>query len=155
VPDVQFLLAGTVSTHAYVQELPRPDNVHLVGTVSESVRNLLLQAADVGLNPLTSGADTNLRIIEYVMSGLETVSTLFGMRGLRGDFTPSVHVCALEDFPRQIRSILEKPSSVTDLESAAERTANRYAWSATMRPLCTLIRNFCDHSKDAIHAIAH
>jgi len=155
LPEVQFLLAGSVSTQTYVRELPRPENVHLVGIVSEQVKNILLQAADVGLNPMTSGAGTNLKIIEYAMSGLESVSTLFGMRGLEGGFAPAVHICGLEDFPVQIRRILTKPSLSADLEAAAVRTAKRYAWSATMRPLCHIINNLRAPAKDTVHATAH
>ncbi len=139
LPDVQFLAAGSVGTQPAVREAPRPDNVHLLGIVSDAVKNLLLRAADVGLNPVVSGSGTNLKLIEYAAVGLETVSTPFGLRGIEEPLDPCVHVCAPEEFPRTIRRVLTQPASSQALADTAQRVAARYDWRAVMRPLEELI----------------
>ncbi len=141
MPEVHFLVAGSVSTQAVVREIPRPGNVHMLGIVSEPVKNMLLRAADVGLNPVISGSGTNLKIIEYVVAGLETVSTLFGLRGLDEDFCPCVHACGLDEFPQGIRRILATPAPEPALAAASRRAADHYAWPVAMRPLAHIVKD--------------
>lgn len=135
LPDVQFLVVGSVGTQAEVRDAPRPANVHLTGIVSEAVKKILLHAADVGLNPVISGSGTNLKLVEYAAAGLETVSTPFGMRGIDEPLEPCVHACAPEEFPRMIRRILTQPSDSRELEATARRIAARYDWRAVMQVL--------------------
>lgn len=139
LPDVQFLIAGSVSTQSAIREQVRPDNVHLLGIVSELVKNVLLRAADIGLNPITSGSGTNLKIIEYVVAGLETVSTRFGVRGLDEDVLAGVHLCEPEFFPETIGQAFSAPASEAVLAAASRRAVERFAWPAVMRPLPEIV----------------
>ena len=40
-----------------------------------------LQAADVGLNPVSEGSGSNVKLAEYAAAGLPVVTTAFGLRG--------------------------------------------------------------------------
>lgn len=80
LPAVHFVLLGSVC-HA-VETWPRPANVGLLGVVSNAEKSHWLDLCDVGLNPVTTGSGTNLKLIEYAAVGVPVVSTEFGVRGL-------------------------------------------------------------------------
>ena len=67
------------------RRLPRPRGARqrrVHRQVIERVKRTLLAAADVALNPVLHGSGTNLKVIEYLASGVPVVSTAFGVRGL-------------------------------------------------------------------------
>ena len=80
LPQVQFVMGGTHGDAFPSHEVP--DNVVFTGQVIERVKRTLLAAADVALNPVLHGSGTNLKVIEYLASGVPVVSTAFGVRGL-------------------------------------------------------------------------
>lgn len=135
IPEVEFLLAGSVSTQKDVRRATKPDNVHLLGPVSEKVKNALLASADLALNPVTSGSGINLKIIEYLAAGLPCVTTPFGMRGLPAGLEPVASICNLEDFPVKIREFLSRPPSVDAIKSVSLRISSEFAWDATLAPI--------------------
>lgn len=135
LPDVQFLLAGTVSTQCSVKAARRPRNVHLVGKVTEKVKNLLLEAADLALNPVISGSGVNLKIVEYLSFGIPCISTPFGMRGMPSGLGPVARVCELTDFARSIRETLATPPASQELEETAQLIKQSFAWTQTLAPL--------------------
>lgn len=142
LPEVQFLIAGLVSTLACVRDAVRPTNVHLLGPLTEDVKNILLRAADVGLNPMTSGAGTNLKVVEYLAAGLETVSTPFGLRGLEPDVAAYAHAASLEEFPSAIRGVLAAPLTAergARLAEAARHVVHCLSWSSVLSPLPDLV----------------
>lgn len=57
------------------------DTLILRGLVSETEKNLWLQRATIGLNPMRSGSGTNLKLAEYAAWSLPILSTHFGARG--------------------------------------------------------------------------
>lgn len=135
LPEVQFLLAGGVCNMPEITSGGLPGNVHLLGEVGENIKNMLLQAADIGLNPVTSGGGANLKIIEYLGAGLESISTPFGMRGLQENFGPAAHVCELAEFPDTIRKILQEPASTENLKEARRVIVKNYDWQKAMQPV--------------------
>ena len=56
-------------------------NVQFTGFVDDPVR--YFAAADVGVNPMQSGGGMHFKMLEYLSSGLPTVTTELGARGLR------------------------------------------------------------------------
>lgn len=78
--DTVFVIAGDVSNKLKV--INRPDNVILLGIVSERTREYLFSVADIALNPMRTGSGTNVKVIDYMVAGLPIVSTPFGVRGI-------------------------------------------------------------------------
>lgn len=78
-PQWDFLLMGTVCHAPVLQQ--RPDNLALLGLVSEEEKQQWLARVDIGLNPMLGGSGTNLKILEYAACGVPVVSTRFGARG--------------------------------------------------------------------------
>jgi glycosyltransferase involved in cell wall biosynthesis len=133
LPEVAFLVAGGCGTAVAKEE--RPANVALLGPIDGVLKGLLLEVADVALNPMTSGSGTNLKMLEYFAAGTPVISTPFGTRGQW--IEPGTHcvVCALEEFPAAVRALRAE-----DPEAKARRCASarahvelRFDWSVVVR----------------------
>jgi len=83
--DFQFLIVGGVKDQ-FLSEHPEknvPKNVKLFGNLSDSEKITVYKMSDFALNPMFSGAGTNLKILEYMAVGLPIISTDFGVRGIK------------------------------------------------------------------------
>lgn len=143
LPGVLFAVAGSVSTHPKLQA--KTDNVILLGTLSDAELTVLLQAADVGLNPITQGAGTNLKVLDYAACGEAILSTPFGMRGLPFIHGQSAWLCAPEDFPDALARLIADHRLRIQLAQAARKLAERFAWeqigSACLQALAESIQS--------------
>jgi hypothetical protein len=62
----------------------------------------LMAAADAGLNPVTSGGGSNVKVPSYLAMGLATVSTPFGMRGY-ASLSEAVTIAEMDAFADVLR----------------------------------------------------
>lgn len=128
LPQVQFLIVGSVGMA--FQDKPHPSNVGFLGVVDEATKAIVLEIADIALNPITYGSGTNLKMLEYFAAGIPVISTSFGVRGLQ--VQPDLHclVAPLENFGDAIRQL----SSEADEQIQARAEAARilvetvFAW---------------------------
>ena len=79
-PDVKFFLMG--SQCLYFRGRKVPDNVGMLGLVSEEEKNRVFVAVDFALNPMMSGSGTNLKMFDYMSAGIPVITTEFGTRGI-------------------------------------------------------------------------
>ncbi|MBU6998530.1 MAG: glycosyltransferase family 4 protein [Theionarchaea archaeon] len=100
LPDVLFVVAGRVGDFFTSKR-----NVLFTGYVEDITP--FLGAADIAVNPVTSGSGTNLKMLEYMAAGLPVVSTVTGVRGLQVE--PGVHalIRGLGEFSSAFSTILE------------------------------------------------
>jgi glycosyltransferase involved in cell wall biosynthesis len=80
LPEVAFTVMGSVC-YAFDPQLA-PANVAFLGEVDDVARNLLLEIADVALNPMEYGSGTNLKMFDFFAAGLPVITTEVGCRGL-------------------------------------------------------------------------
>lgn len=128
-PQTHFYIAGSVCRPFSDRTIP--DNVELLDMVSMEVRNLLFSIADVALNPMYSGSGTNLKMLDYMASGIPVLSTEFGMRGLA--LVPDKHLkCANseEDFQGVLGDLARMaPDRLEEMVLAArEVVQTQYSW---------------------------
>ena len=100
-------MIGSVCHRCAVDTLPA--NVRLLGLLAEDEKTRWLSLADIGLNPILSGAGTNLKLAEYAALGLPIVSTRFGARG--GVLQEGVHYVAAapDHLGEALREVLAMP----------------------------------------------
>jgi glycosyltransferase involved in cell wall biosynthesis len=79
-PHIKFLFMG--SQCLYFKSRKLPENVGLLGVVSESTKKLILSVVDFALNPTLSGSGTNLKMFDYMAAGIPIITTEFGTRGI-------------------------------------------------------------------------
>ncbi len=126
-PDVVFVLGGRHGDAFADRRLP--PNVTFPGVVSERTLRTLLRTAHVALNPMVFGSGTNLKIIEYLATGIPVVSTAIGTRGL--DLVAGEHllVAAPDDLATTIAEVLDDPSAAAGRAAAGRALVERlYTW---------------------------
>ena len=73
--NILFLVVGNVG-----DLFKDTRNIKFAGKVKDV--NVYNQIADISLNPMKHGSGSNLKLFEYLASGIPTISTYFGTRGL-------------------------------------------------------------------------
>jgi glycosyltransferase involved in cell wall biosynthesis len=128
--NIEFLIVGTVGNSIE----PGVSNVTVTGFVDEFEAHFDL--ADIALNPITTGAGTNIKLFDYFARGLPVVSTPFGIRGI--DLEDGTHACIvdLDEFSDTIRQLLESPEKRDRIgEAARTLVADKYTWETISKHL--------------------
>jgi glycosyltransferase involved in cell wall biosynthesis len=123
LPEVHFCVAGTVGEYFRENATDIPENVLLIGKVSEAERLTLVQGASCALNPMSSGSGTNIKMLDYLAAGLPVLSTPTGARGLE-DIGDLFEIAEVEEFHQVIPQLIQRSPSVI----AREKIAARYDW---------------------------
>jgi len=127
-PQIDFIIAGSCMK-ANMTGLPV--NVKTLGKVDNDRRLQLFATADIALNPMLSGAGTNLKAIEYLAAKLPMLSTPLGARGL--DLVNEKHalIATREAFPSALQKMTKSPDLRKNLaESGTEHAIHRFSWDA-------------------------
>ncbi|MFB6185998.1 MAG: glycosyltransferase family 4 protein, partial [Halobacteriaceae archaeon] len=98
---IHFIVVGTVCEHFEENH----STLTLAGFVEDIER--IYSAGDIALNPITEGAGSNIKIIDYMARALPTITTPFGARGFELTDNKNVYIREIDDF---YESILELKS---------------------------------------------
>ncbi|MGH2915576.1 MAG: glycosyltransferase family 4 protein [Solirubrobacteraceae bacterium] len=141
VPEMDFLVLGSVGW-AFARE-PLADNVQFAGPVSARFKAAVLSVADVALNPVTTGSGTNLKMLDYLGSGIPVLSTRFGARGL--PISADEHYFSAEpaDMPTVLRHLTRLADRQIEPVVQAARTMveARLSWTAIARDLLARLQS--------------
>ncbi|MBN8923490.1 MAG: glycosyltransferase [Rhodanobacter sp.] len=85
VPSATFVLIGGVGES--LMSAATPKNVVCTGIVDDEQKWALLLSADVAVNPMFSGAGTNVKMFDFLAAGLPVLTTTVGARGIAGETT--------------------------------------------------------------------
>lgn len=137
IDEVEFRVCGTVCDSITHQEIPT--NVSLLGYRDNLAAELV--AADVGLNPITQGGGSNIKLLEYLAHGLPVLTTQFGARGVPVTDGSEVIIREITAFPETLRAMR---TGRIDSESVGKRgrqlIVSGYNWSAISARLFTRLR---------------
>jgi glycosyltransferase involved in cell wall biosynthesis len=101
--DCVFGIIGSVCDAIQSASVP---NVIAFGVLDDLTKEVVLELADVALNPMSSGSGSNLKLAEYFARCLPTVTTPFGGRGYPISNGVEAIVCSLDQFPHRLRSLI-------------------------------------------------
>lgn len=128
IPDVVFDILGGVC-NGYRQ--PVPANVRLHGFVAPERKSELLANALAAINPLFSGAGTNLKMLDYMAHGAPIVTTPVGARGLELVNGHHALISAAGDFAKSLAALTTDRDLQAALGTEARELArSRYSWHA-------------------------
>lgn len=117
-----------------------PENVIMLGVLSEAEKAVVLNMADIALNPVTHGGGSNLKLLEYSAYRLPTVTTPYGKRGY--EFKPHhFFLGELSDFPALIDKALsmDREGLSAMAESAFRFLEENYTWQAILEKSLPLL----------------
>lgn len=103
--EAAFLAERRIYLLALGSMVPAPEregNFIATGPVPEVLP--YFAAADIGLNPITRGSGSNVKLFEYLVARLPVISTVFGVRGT--DLQPEVDFLPYE--PQTLRAALDR-----------------------------------------------
>ena len=126
-PSARFLILGSAGLAFAGSDVP--SNVLMLGVVDDEEKNILLGAADVALNPMTSGSGSNLKMLDYFSAGIPVLSTPFGARGI--DAVGGVHFVAaeIEAFVLELSIFFSDPERYDAIvEEGRKLVESHYSW---------------------------
>lgn len=126
LPGWIFVIAGGVGQST----VARTGNVIVTGAISDKQRSDWLNAANVGINPVTAGSGTNIKMFDFMAAGLPTVTTQIGARGIEsGPHKPFLLAEAnSKSFSKQL-ALLESAAVCGEMGRAARVVVEEhYAW---------------------------
>ncbi|TSA47938.1 MAG: glycosyltransferase [Deltaproteobacteria bacterium] len=128
-PEFLFLVMGSVCDHEEANQAPV--NVKPLGVLDEDEKNVLLNAADIALNPILSGSGSNLKLLEYIAYGIPVITTSHGNRGYGLQDKEHLLVAEADDFSKIISHSLsaDSPALRRMVETAKQFASSRYDWS--------------------------
>lgn len=129
LPKVTFLLVGNVC-YAFDPTL-KPENVWLLGEITETSRKIILELADIALNPMLIGSGTNLKMLDYFAAGIPVIATEVGTRGLNVIDGEHLLIRSVEKMPATIQDLLAQPESAAKLTQAArQHVEENFDWQS-------------------------
>ncbi len=141
LPQADFLVAGRACKAFDGRSADAiPPNVRLLGEVSEQTRLDLLRACDAAVNPMFTGSGTNLKMLDYLASGLPVAATPRGARGL--GLAPDRHalVCEPQLMAEGLARLLgDRPRAAAMAREARAFIERRYTWDAIAADVENLI----------------
>ncbi len=125
-PDIEFLIAGNCCEKFCNITLP---NIKLLGKVDDKTKTELFNEVDVAINPMFSGAGTNLKTLEFLSSGIPLISTGVGVRGLQLINGQHFILADKENFAEKLQTFCQ--GDLTDFMTAngREYINASYSWS--------------------------
>lgn len=140
LPGIQFVLIGECALG--LPPAPPPANVVVLGPVEDSVRAAVLDAADIGLNPLAEGGGSSVKLIDYLGAGLWVVATPVGARGY-DVAPPTVTVVEEDHLAAAVQATLDRRAATPSAAELAASEARRLGDPATcMAELPAALRRF-------------
>jgi len=97
----------------------------------------------IGLNPVTRGSGSNLKLLKYLSLRMPVLSTPFGLRGFP-DLQRFVRVSPVEQFV----DVLDKMTAVPPLEPSALTALSSYRWRTIARQMCERYHSLLDRRSD-------
>lgn len=129
--DVLVVMAGS---HTAGISDP-PGNVRLLGPFPETFLWPLLAAADVAINPMTSGSGSNLKLLDYLAVGVPVVTTPTGARGIVAPTEIALIVGpTIPELQAGVDAVLADPDAAARRVQAGRRLVEaHYDWTLIAR----------------------
>lgn len=136
LPECIFLVIGSIKQY-YVHEYGKfPKNVLTFGVVDEDEKYELYKLADLAINPMFSGSGTNLKMLDYMSSGIPVISTPTGARGLDIENGKHALICTEDQMHEKIIELLNTEILRNKLRlNARNIVESRYSWDRIARAI--------------------
>lgn len=140
VPEATFAVLGGAGK-AIDPALAAP-NVLCTGVVDAELRDLIMQGADLAVNPMSAGSGTNIKMFDFLAAGLPVVTTETGARGIcdAASSPPFIKVQPLSGFASAVRTLLAGDDAAVSGSTPREYVTRRFSWERISRELGGFLR---------------
>jgi len=126
--DYTFLIVGNVNLHfqkEYAHE--KIDNILFYGKVDWEKLKLLYQASDLAINPMFHGSGINIKMLDYMATGIPVITTLTGVRGIReAKNNENMIICEAQDFEKKIQELMNNKKLKKDFITRSRKIVENY-----------------------------
>ncbi len=142
--DVTFLIAGTCCNGIDSKKV----NVKLLGMVDEDEKKTLFQTSDIAINPMFSGAGTNLKTLEYLSMGIPMISTDVGARGIDIEDGKHFILATQSDFSQKLNELMTQSETKDMLSNESKKYINEhFNWKSIAKNIYNEILNIQETKK--------
>jgi glycosyltransferase involved in cell wall biosynthesis len=137
-PNVDFMVVGSACSAIAERELPT--NIHLLGVVSDEEKDVILALATLAVNPMRSGGGSNLKLLDYMASGVPVVTSMFGARGSDIDASMAWIYCD-DEFEETFARAMSADAGERRSKSAKARrhVERRFSWKVISESTCKAV----------------
>ena len=130
--DYKFIIMGSVLNYfESVNKMHlKPENVGFTGITTDEEKEYFFSISDLAINPMLSGSGTNLKMLDYMASGIPVLSTKIGARGLN---IPEnfIAIANIEEFEEYIKNI----DKHTHVEKSRIYVEENFSWHIIKKSL--------------------
>ncbi|WP_226647201.1 glycosyltransferase [Microbulbifer variabilis] len=141
LPEVTFIIAGGVGATITACRT----NVIVTGQLDDAGKVAWLQAADIAINPMFSGSGTNIKMFDFMVAGLPTVTTSTGARGIAAGARTPYFVCEPDSksFAKRIKQLRASPELREQMgEDAKYCVEENYSWERISESLGRMLKSY-------------
>lgn len=135
-PEARLLLMGSMCD--YFKNRNLPENVGLLGMVSEEEKSRIFATVDFALNPMYSGSGTNLKMFDYMSAGIPIITSDFGTRGIEDK---STFVIAEKESLVQVINEFDLNKMGENVVKARKIAEDTFDWKVISKTLIERVNN--------------
>lgn len=134
--DVLFYIVGGAGKPSSSYE-----NVIYTGMVDDILPYFSI--ADLAINPITTGTGSNIKLLEYLASGIPCVSTKCGIRATQLKNRKEILIAENEShFVERITDLFENDSLKRSITESGKRAVEKYDWEILAQKLEETLKKF-------------
>lgn len=124
LPKIIFHIIGSC-----LPEGEYSNNVVRHGLVDNATKQSIFMGADIALNPTTSGSGSNLKILDFFVSGIPILTTPFGARGFELEDKKHCLIAAIDDFVKILTKWYSQAEKLKEIGFNGHKHAiENYSW---------------------------
>jgi len=152
LPQYQFVIIGGVGNALDDIDVDDYPNVIITGFVTEDEMRDYLQGCDIAINPMLSGSGTNIKMFDFMATGLPIITTDIGARGIPNKGGNLYVLCerSIESLVFEIKSLFSDKHKQEQLLLKGRREAcEKYSWEQISYELgYKLLQKYKKHVED-------
>ncbi len=136
----EFHIIGNINKYPNKKKLP---NIIYHGMIDEKEKDALLNSSLLALNPIKLGSGRNVKMVDYMMHGVPTLTTEIGLRGFDiNEIKDCIYIENIENFKTKILELANNREQLkTDSKKLYDYSKKLYEKETTIKAI-DVIENF-------------